>query len=193
MPFVKPINLKNNDNLPESGVEASTEHDLETMERVKSPLTECEGDFIEIEPTAKSVIDRNGRKRKKPIPEIDKSFIDYLRSKQKNKEKHTTTPRTPADTQMDHFFKSLSGEFESMTEGQMRYFKIKILQLIDKIKNQSPRSPATPLDHPSQYNCSPMSSSSLSHIKTVPVQYYYEDVKEEKPSQEDFFVDDVHQ
>lgn len=213
LPFVKPFNkTKNTDDLPQkASADASTEHDLDlSMECEKSPLTEHDGDLIEIEPSTvrsnadtegastslslSAVIERSGRKRKRPIPEIDKTFIDYLRNKQKNKEKHNATPPSSALSQMDYFFKSITGEFQSMTEGQMRYFKIKTLQLIDKIKNETPVSPATPFasDQPSEYNCSPSPISS-SHIKAEPIQYYYEDMKQEKPTSEEFFIDDVHQ
>lgn len=189
LPFVKP--LKNSGNLQVNGADASTEHDYASVEKDESLYMTCEGDFekigsSEIEPSTTNNVDRGVRKKKRPIPEIDKTFIDYLR----NKEKHPTAALSPALSQMDHFFKSILGDFETMTENQVRYFKIKTLQLIGKIKDESPTAlfPSNPLSHD---NCSPMSSSSMSNVKTEPVQlFYYADAGEGKTSSEEFIVDD---
>lgn len=64
--------------------------------------------------------------------EVDTS-IEYL---EENRKETQSTPIHP----MRHFFLSLMGEFDTMTESQTRHFKIRVLQLIDEIKTNTASS-----------------------------------------------------
>lgn len=60
----------------------------------------------------------------------------------------TYSPTSSASDSVKYFFQSLMGEFDSMTESQIRGFKIGVLQLIDQIKSNhghpSPRPSVPP-------------------------------------------------
>uniref|UniRef100_A0A1E1WBD1 BESS domain-containing protein n=2 Tax=Pectinophora gossypiella TaxID=13191 RepID=A0A1E1WBD1_PECGO len=65
-------------------------------------------------------------------------MVKFLKKKieKAGEPKQTTTNQT----KMNHFFLSLLSEFEDMTDNQIRSFKIKVLQLIDGIKQGSQSS-----------------------------------------------------
>lgn len=69
---------------------------------------------------------KNRYRRKRPL---DKNYVEYLRLK-----RHclNETAKSP----MHYFMLSLMPEFDTMTEDQIRHFKIEVMLLIDKIKNQ---------------------------------------------------------
>ncbi|XP_049872797.1 uncharacterized protein LOC126371519 [Pectinophora gossypiella] len=77
----------------------------------------------------------SNRARKRLITEVDKTYIECMTDKQSRNETAETTATHP----MQYFFLSLLGEFDTMTESQMRQFKIRVLQTIDEIKaNRGP-------------------------------------------------------
>ncbi|KAG5883990.1 hypothetical protein JTB14_019972 [Gonioctena quinquepunctata] len=79
------------------------------------------------------------RRRKFPASEVDVAMINFLKKKTEKKREPTESQK---EKQMNHFFLSLLPEFSDMTNQQIRTFKIKVLQLIDNIKqtNQSSSS-----------------------------------------------------
>lgn len=83
------------------------------------------------------------RKRRRLSPEDEKAVIQFLK-RLENKENHATTHLSPALSPMDHFFKSISGEFENMTESELTYFKSEYLQIIHRIKSRRSVSLDTP-------------------------------------------------
>ncbi|XP_063831585.1 uncharacterized protein LOC135080792 [Ostrinia nubilalis] len=94
-------------------------------------------------PTAPTVIEveTSRRKKRKRVKKTDleNCFRDYLTyKKQKDETKKTTTESSlpqPTYSHIQHFFMSLMPDIDSMTEEQVRRFKIEVLMLIDKLKS----------------------------------------------------------
>ncbi|XP_072387683.1 uncharacterized protein [Diabrotica undecimpunctata] len=107
------------------------------------------------------------RRRKRPISEVEKTFIKYLQNKTKkrptnqdilqNSINHSNSVENP----MLYFFKSLLPEFETMTDGEIRSFKIRVMILIDEIKKtNSHSSSSSTIVYPKIENAWELSNSS---------------------------------
>ncbi|KAJ8942852.1 hypothetical protein NQ314_009914 [Rhamnusium bicolor] len=59
-----------------------------------------------------------------------------MRQSDQTVHQHTTNDLTTAGNPIHHFFMSLLPEFESMTEDEIRSFKIRVMVLIDEIKSK---------------------------------------------------------
>lgn len=87
------------------------------------------------------------RKRKRTHTDLDNAFIAYLRSKKTSIDRIEGKKNDPVPecSPMQHFLMSLLPEFDSMSEDQIRSFKIKVLTIIDEIKNSAHASTAAQL------------------------------------------------
>lgn len=152
MPYIKPHRLDlGNMRQPETQItEISTnsESSEESQDYVQN--TEAEKKSTSVLTTAKprkkqsQLFRRRLRKCRRPLPEFEQVYLkDKSTRSQAAEETTVPIPNMLADPNpMGYFFMSLLPEFESMTEDQIRSFKIKVMILIDDIKSN--KSECTP-------------------------------------------------
>lgn len=73
------------------------------------------------------------RRRKRSMTEVESTFLEYIKSKKLKATAEGSSPLTHSP--LEHFFLSLMPDIESMTNEQVRRFKIEVMLLIDKIKS----------------------------------------------------------
>lgn len=144
LPYVKPTNESSNrGNIPrsENVISESELGSLETPavedEHVENddPQSEMQTEEPTQEPASPvslptSQLQGTRRRRK---DEVDIAMCEYLKRKVKKKKDEPEQSQNK-NQYMNHFFLSLLPEFDDMTGQQIRTFKIKVLQLIDDIK-----------------------------------------------------------
>lgn len=147
LPYVKPLNDSDNrGNIPptpdtEITNEADTEEQVsnenltESSEQHQPPALQDQSTSSEASTPVYGV-----RRRKTTASAVDAAMINFLKNKT-NKAEEVILNKN--EKQMNLFFQSILPEFTDMNVQQIRSFKIKVLQLIDDIKNDQNEPPAS--------------------------------------------------
>ncbi|XP_028139814.2 uncharacterized protein LOC114334010 [Diabrotica virgifera virgifera] len=149
--------------------EDDDEYPPEVKEEPLAPLIQSECSTTAPSSSRHSQISIIGnRRRKRPISDVEKTFIKYLQNKAKKRPsnqdflQHSVNHSNTVENPMLYFFKSLLPEFETMTEDEIRSFKIRVMILIDEIKkSNSHSSSSSTIAYPKIENVWEVSNSSL--------------------------------
>ncbi|KAK9680277.1 BESS motif [Popillia japonica] len=169
------------------GVASIQESATEEVRSQSEPYTAASSNLTRSEPSksepytaASSNLTRSepstpyGRRRKRAIPEVEKTFIDYLKTKTSRQAAQAVPENRhgsqTVDNPMQHFFMSLLPEFDTMTQDEIRAFKIKVLVLIDDIKSK--RSVRAPDSAFSIVSCPTPLDSISSNSSATPSTFY---------------------
>ncbi|KAL0869457.1 hypothetical protein ABMA27_007690 [Loxostege sticticalis] len=145
LPYTKPHSTiqSNNDEQSDSNIffeeaENADESNPETREYVGlefypkiagSPLMTDTKPYIE----NANFESHHRRRRKRSMTEVESTFLEYIKCKKLKATAEGSSPLTHSP--LEHFFLSLMPDIESMTNEQVRRFKIEVMLLIDKIKS----------------------------------------------------------
>lgn len=151
------------------GVASIQESATEEVRSQSEPYTAASSNLTRSEPSTPY-----GRRRKRAIPEVEKTFIDYLKTKTSRQAAQAVPENRhgsqTVDNPMQHFFMSLLPEFDTMTQDEIRAFKIKVLVLIDDIKSK--RSVRAPDSAFSIVSCPTPLDSISSNSSATPSTFY---------------------
>ncbi|VEN59960.1 unnamed protein product [Callosobruchus maculatus] len=141
LPYVKPNNeAKNRGNIPPIEGNDPEAEEQQIIGNEEPRATAASNDIIEgntesqdstVEEAA-AILGNSQVSRRRRYNAVDSTMIKYLNTKIEK----AGLPKvaTTNQTKMNHFFLSLLSEFDDMTDNQIRSFKIKVLQVIDEIK-----------------------------------------------------------
>ncbi|XP_050300458.1 uncharacterized protein LOC126738981 [Anthonomus grandis grandis] len=157
LPYIKPINTTKSPGNIEGPPNPS-----ETQVALQVDETAANNHEDEESPAPSEVIFNNNSEREDSVPitsksaknpqynttgkknmynNLDKSFLEYLQNKKKK-----LAPTDDNETARKYFLLSLLPDIKTLTDDQMRHFKLEVLHLIDNIKKSSgPSTITTPL------------------------------------------------
>lgn len=164
MPYIKPINITENPPQSKKETDSVTTCSTEETQNIDDwdVKNESTVDIVAAERLTQTRLPPQTiyRRSRRPLSEADKSSADYLKIKSKRYRREETTNQRYRNKSIRYFMLSLLPEFETMTEDQIRTFKIKVMILINEMKSNPSRQ--SPIASYSNAYCEPYLESSLS-------------------------------
>lgn len=142
LPYIKPIsNAENSGDIPEvidfeatdstdsaGATSFSLSEELLNIDDIKNESVDPAS------PTAEQPTTLSHRRRKRPAPDED-SLIDYFKNNGERYQTEDIPNQLSRNESMRYFLLSLLPEFETMTDDEIRTFKIKVMMLINDMKS----------------------------------------------------------
>ncbi|XP_018567865.1 uncharacterized protein LOC108908324, partial [Anoplophora glabripennis] len=156
LPFVKPLsNVESSGDIPE--FEFANTDSTDSVDVTNASLSEdADTVDIKIESTTLTLPEEErstrsrpppqtmSHRRKRSTPDDEETFLDYLKNKSKRYHTEETTNQICKNESIRYFLLSLLPEFETMTDDQIRMFKIKVMMLISDMKSKPDQGKSSP-------------------------------------------------
>lgn len=157
LPYVKPLNESQKPgNIPpaeegDNSSQAGVQEEQATSDSIEEIPTETRDDSALEGSSTSSIIQSHGTRRRRKN-NVDDNMNVFL--KRKIEKQDVAKNYTKNQSMMNHFFLSILPEFDDMSIQQMRSFKIKVLELLENIKDETQSMPSTSASSHSYSNLS---------------------------------------